>query len=162
MLWSFISSIFIKRFSFDAARLDWSSHEKARAALIKAVGDEENAQDLCFGAYENAKGLALFFGLLSTLAVATLSGFEWSKFLAILPALSAFFLTSEKTFAWRSRSGWHCEKRIGLERLLARLESGEPTHAIRKDLLDLDEKMSTGFPHGAEPDDSSLAHAKSS
>jgi hypothetical protein len=99
----------------------------------------------CLGA---VKWAALATGLLSTVSIALLGGALWSKWLALLPALSTFCLSAERTFDFKGRSGWHHEKRVALSRLLLRLDSGEDRAAIASDRLQIEESFGSKFPHG--------------
>ena len=126
--------------------------EQVRTALCTAIADEQRLQDASFARPKSSNCWGLATGILSTLAVAILGGEPWSKWLAILPGQTSFFVGTERTFAFRSRSGWHCEKRIGLERILLRLDEGVEPAQIRAEMIDLDQRMSLGFPHGDNPD----------
>lgn len=122
-----------------------------RQKLASEIETQGRLQDRCFKAYERFKWGALTTGVLSTILVAVLGGQAGAQWLAILPALTSFFIGTEQAFQFRARSGWHHDKRLALSRLLVRLDCGASVEEIGNDLIDLEEQLGSRFPHGSAP-----------
>ena len=75
-------------------------------------------------------------------------GGENGPWLGLLLLIPTVLLGLERSLAIQDRSGWHYNKRLGIDRLLTDLAEGEDPATIQRRFWDLDQRMADTFPQG--------------
>lgn len=76
-------------------------------------------------------------------------GGKYGPWLGLASFLPTVVGMAQRMLAPEEASGWHYEKRVAIDQLIARLDDGQSAQEVWREYLELDGAMAKTFPHGS-------------